>query len=367
MSTDISTKEENIEKIRENAIKDIKEKVKKNCDYLRPINKDRLDDMKRLGFDSGYNFNCWLKQVGIMKNTTDVVNIEIMTKIRNAGCKDLKEYKDKLAQKLGYKDRLERQLEYMYGPLKDLEKKREQSFYESLESQYGKEFADWAKQNKDNTPNVLINSGCKTYLEWRNKCAQNVGFENDADRQRERLHNNGVNLPMEFNEECSSNFGIYKGETLFKRFLLTIFECVEHMESNNKYFDFICKNPSQEFIDKYPQFKLERDKEYKFQLKNRCLRRSPLWNSIYWCFSHIDYNKKTDYFIFCGWNDRDNQNPIHIWIFHKDDIIGGDKFWRRDSLSITNKQEYINNFLNHELIDELKTLKEIQKTMEDMS
>lgn len=52
--------EDNIEKIRKNAITEIKEKVKKSPGYLHPCNKERQEDMKRLKFISGYEFTYWM-------------------------------------------------------------------------------------------------------------------------------------------------------------------------------------------------------------------------------------------------------------------------------------------------------------------
>ena len=47
---------ENSDEIRRKAIKYIKEKVNKNPGYLHPCNRERLEDMKRLGFICGKNF-----------------------------------------------------------------------------------------------------------------------------------------------------------------------------------------------------------------------------------------------------------------------------------------------------------------------
>jgi hypothetical protein len=55
---------ESIENIRKNAIDEIKEKVKKNPKYLHPMNKERLEDMKRLIFISGNGFTQWMQKNG---------------------------------------------------------------------------------------------------------------------------------------------------------------------------------------------------------------------------------------------------------------------------------------------------------------
>jgi hypothetical protein len=83
--------EDNIENIRRNAISEIKEKMKVSK-YLHPCNKERQEDMKKLEFENGYKFTCWMQQNGILKNPT---------KVRQ-------EVEDICAQKLGFKNENER-------------------------------------------------------------------------------------------------------------------------------------------------------------------------------------------------------------------------------------------------------------------
>ncbi len=95
---------ENIYEIRRKAILEIKEKIKKNPKYLHPCNKERQEDMKRLGFSNGNDFTHWMQQSGIMKNSTYIDrNIRNKT-VENAECKTEKEYRDKLSQNAGFKD-----------------------------------------------------------------------------------------------------------------------------------------------------------------------------------------------------------------------------------------------------------------------
>ena len=115
--------EYDIEKIRKDAIAEIKEKVKKNPGYLRLVNKERQEDMKRLQFSNGYDFTCWMKRNRIMKNSTDIRREEIENVVKNSGCKNRKEYLDKCAQSAGFKDYTERKKELMHEsvpPLREL-------------------------------------------------------------------------------------------------------------------------------------------------------------------------------------------------------------------------------------------------------
>jgi len=157
-----------------------------------------------------------------------------------------------------------------------------------------------------------------------------------------------------------SYLGKYIGEDIFKIFLLTIFEYVKQQYSSNRGFDFICKNPRQGFIDKYSQFKLEIGKEYRFDSKSVLIKgcnNSDKWFG--WQFN-IRYNNIADYFILCGY--KDNFNPIHIWVFNKNDIIYGRKFWMRENITIANNPYKLGIFKSYELIDELDIWKNILKS-----
>lgn len=83
-----------------------------------------------------------------------------------------------------------------------------------------------------------------------------------------------------------------------------------------------------------------------------------------WDFA-ILYNDKTDYFVLLGFNNPEDEKDLkllRIWIFKKDDMIvkriGGkghviEKFHRRSSISIVNRDEDIKMFQNHEWADKL--------------
>lgn len=242
----------------------------------------------------------------------------------------------------------------------------------SLEDRYGIEFSEWAKQNKDSVPKYYLDAGCKNRTEYGNYCARRLGYKDEEDRQLEMLHNKGIVGPMSENEDCSYYFGTFIGEELFRRFLSKIFEYVKGFHPANESFDFECENPRREFMDKYPQLKLARDKKYVIQLKLRCFRHKHGKDWLGWLFTHIDYNNIPDYFILCGWDDRESLQPMHIWIFHRDDMVRKghhhtdiEKFWKRSSITITNTQTKLKEFEKYELVDELYKLKEIFEELKD--
>lgn len=92
-------------------VKEIKEKINNNPLYTNPCSKEFQEDIKRYGFGNGNEFISWMKQNGILRNSTKVRHEEHKMTVINAGRKTEKEYQEKCAQKLGYKDRAERNRE----------------------------------------------------------------------------------------------------------------------------------------------------------------------------------------------------------------------------------------------------------------
>ncbi len=123
------------------------------------------------------------------------------------------------------------------------------------------------------------------------------------------------------------------------------FEDPIKMPNGNQGFDWICK------------------KGEKMDHKGSCLTYfedvTPIW--VY----GIGYNNIADWFILSAWDNRESLNPLHIWIFHKNDIVRGRKFWRRDSFSITNTPEKLKEFEKYEVTDRLDKLKELCNESKD--
>lgn len=254
--------EDDIEKIRKDAITEIKEKVKKSPGYLHPCNKERQEDRKRLKFVSGYEFTYWMQQNGIMKNPTDI--------------------------------------------------------------------------NRRDWEIVLKNAKCETTTEYRDRCAQRTGFKNGAEKLKEWRHKSGRQLPKEFNEDCSSWFG----EFISQNYVMETFEDPVPMPPNNPGFDWICK------------------KGQKIDHKGACLSYSNKSNWNGWNFP-IRWNNIADYFILSAWDNRDSLTPLHVWIFHKNDIVRGRKFWEREGFTITNTPDKLKELEKFEVTDRLDKLKEL--------
>jgi len=255
---------ESIENIRKNAIDEIKEKVKKNPKYLHPTNKERLEDMKKLMFVSGNEFVDWMRQNGILVSTISI--------------------------------------------------------------------------RHKNIRRIIENAGCKTEQEYRNKLAQRSGFKDFNDQRREWRHERGENLPLEFNEDCSSWFGDFTENLMIHRY-----PGAKKMPYGNQGFDYLWNG---EKIDN----------------KGRCLKYYGNWSG--WGYD-IGYNNVTKKFILSGWDNRESLNPLFAFEFDKNDLVRIGKgnnvhkveFWKRDSFTITNTPEGLEQFGEYQIdIDWLKEL-----------
>lgn len=212
--------------------------------------------------------------------------------------------------------------------------KRNQKWLKELENKYGKEFVEWAIQNKDKIPKYWLSAGCKTSTEYLDKCSKNAGFKDYAERTKEWTHRTGRNLPKEFNEDCSSHFGEFT-----ENLMIQTFEDPIRMPYGNPGFDWKCKNGE------------------KIDNKGACLiytkGRSPRW------ILPIEHNNIADWFILSMWDNRDSLNPLHVLAFHKNDIVRGRKFCEFENFSITNTLEKLKELEKHEVTDRLDKLKEL--------
>ena len=97
---------------------------------------------------------------------------------------------------------------------------------------------------------------------------------------------------MTDNKECPSHFGVYRTERLLK----LVFDDVEVMPYGHKGYDFVC------------------NKGMKVDSKSSCLRKDGNWTF------HIRYNTITDYFCCIAWDNRDDLNPLYMWMLPSDEF-----------------------------------------------
>lgn len=102
------------------------------------------------------------------------------------------------------------------------------------------------------------------------------------------IKNKNSNNRIQTNPNCSSYLGVYIAE----RVLSKVFKNVERMPYGNPGYDFIC------------------DKGYKIDVKSTCHTKSRCKK---YTFS-IKRNKITDYFLFLAFDNRQDLNPLHLWL-----------------------------------------------------
>lgn len=189
--------------------------------------------------------------------------------------------------------------------------------------------------------------GFKNYRECHRQEYQNDKVTK-KEQIKKRRYIRGVQTPMDINKSCTASLGVDIGEfKIAYKILDIIFEYIEKMDYRNHGFDFICKNPRQEFIVKYPQFRLERDNEYKIDAKTRSLSH----NGKDWS-PDIDSNMP-NYFLFNLLDNRKDLNLLHCLLIHKDEVINGHKLYKRDYLTITNNPKCLLPFKTFDLVDKI--------------
>ncbi len=195
--------------------------------------------------------------------------------------------------------------------------------------------------------------------EYKDFLAERRGYNDNADYQRDWKYNTGRQSSRSKNRNCPAHTGIYIGEeNIAKQILSMIFEEYKIMTSNNYGFDYICKNPREEFLNKHSIFKFDSNREYHVDIKTAHLEhRKDGWVGYHFGINH---NNIPDYFLLIGLNyiyDEEKIDILHIWLFKKDEIIRDMKFWKFINFSITNKLGKLLELSIYELKNELEKLK----------
>jgi len=119
-------------------------------------------------------------------------------------------------------------------------------------------------------------------------------------------------------KDSSSYLGIYIAE----RALSNFFDTIIRMPPNNPGYDFLC------------------GKGFKIDVKSSCLRIKPN-RSPFWQFN-TKHNKKADYFLFMGLDNRDSLKPMRIWLIPNDIA---DKY---NAITISNIDKSIAKWIKYE-------------------
>ena len=116
--------------------------------------------------------------------------------------------------------------------------------------------------------------------------------EHNRNRLREYTHRMGIRHPMSENRACSSFLGVYVAEQVLSH----VFKNVERMPYINSGFDFIC------------------GQGYKIDVKSSCSRKNGGWAF------HIKRNTIADYFLCLAFDNRQDLNPLYIWLIPGDNL-----------------------------------------------
>lgn len=149
-----------------------------------------------------------------------------------------------------------------------------------------KRVALWRKANPDK---------CRDRLRaWRNGNPEKYRAQSiRSDRKRGKI-------PMNENRSCSSFLGVCVAE----RVLSHVFRDVERMPYGHSGYDFICNHGK------------------KIDVKSSCIGHRSR-HSDRWTFN-INYNSVADYFLCIAFDNRDDLNPLHLWLLPTD-VVGNVK------------------------------------------
>ena len=232
-----------------------------------------------------------------------------------------------------------------------------------------KGFTCWKDYLKERNNNWAISKGFKNYSEYvilkSEKIAMERGFENSSQYICFKKHQKGESLPMDLNNDCSSYLGIHIVERKLAKLILNkIFEKVEVMSYGNRGYDSICSNVKHNFIMKYFQFKIERYKKYKIDIKSRCLGKDGGY-----AFP-IRKNKTPDYFMMFAFDNRINLNLLYIWLIKCDELINNRYSTNRKLndfivFNIINTEKSINRYKKYEITEKLDKIKSIYNDLEN--
>ena len=135
---------------------------------------------------------------------------------------------------------------------------------------------------------------------------------------RDYRHRTGFCKSMSENKECSAYLGIHIAE----RVLSNYFDNVVRMPMGNKGYDYVCS------------------KGKRIDVKCGC-RLKQKHGSYHWVF-RIRRNLIADYFLCLAFDNREDLNPLHVW------LIPGNVISHLTNLSINDSETVIRKWAEHE-------------------
>ena len=163
------------------------------------------------------------------------------------------------------------------------------------------------------------------YIEHKSEIAEKTREYKETHRdrinecERERLYSLGLSHPMSENRECGVFLGVYIAEKV----LSNVFKNVTRMSLCNPGYDFVCSNG------------------YKIDVKSSCLLNHGGTSSIQW---HFNINKNTiaDYFLLIGFDNREDLNPMRVW------LVPGNVINTKIGIGVSNVPKSLNRWATYE-------------------
>ena len=134
-----------------------------------------------------------------------------------------------------------------------------------------------------------------------------------------RSHELGLQRPISEATESAPYLGVYIAERALSRF----FDNIIRMPVNNPGYDFLC------------------GKGKKIDVKSSCLQSNHGIPSRRWRFNILK-NTTADYFLCLAFNDRNNLDPLHVW------LIPGNLVNDHISITVSNFPIGLNRFAEYE-------------------
>lgn len=134
-----------------------------------------------------------------------------------------------------------------------------------------------------------------------------------------------------FGEESMPRFRDFIGEN----YIMKVFEESVQLPHNNPGFDWVSK------------------KGEKIYHKGTCLSYNRRW------IFRVVFNTTADWFILSAWDSVKSLKPSHVWIFHKDQMVRGKRFFRRKTFTVPNAPDILRELEKYEVTDRLGRIKEI--------
>ena len=146
----------------------------------------------------------------------------------------------------------------------------------------GVELTDENWYPSQRTRNLYICKTCNTKQarQW------NKTNPEKARAQRTRARRKEGHQPYNENRECPAYLGVFVAEGVLSR----VFKNVQRMPMCNPGFDFIC------------------GKGYRIDVKSSCLQKNDAWGF------NIDHNQIADYFLCLAFDNREDLDPLHLWL-----------------------------------------------------